>query len=415
MISGCARDKDELSFAVGGAPNEVEYWEKLLGDFESQHHISVTLLRQPTDTDQRRQMLVIPLKAGEKDPDVFLLDVAWVAQFSSSRWLFPLDSSIQGDGFDTGNIFQGVLNQVDRSSEGIIALPVYLDCGILYYRKDLLEKYGYEVPETWDRLVEIAQRIQKEERKNHPSFYGFVWQGAQYEGLVCNFLEFITAAGGGMEKKEDAGLLSLDREENIKALGFMRDLIHEIQISPPNTFTEMKEEEVRIFFQEQSALFERNWPYAWSLHAGEDSAVRGKVGTAVLPRFEGGRHAAALGGWHIGISRFSDQKEQAWELVKFILSLEVQKRLALDLGWNPGRKDLYEDGDLRGRMPHLGTLKKALDHAVARPSLPYYTALSTILQRHIHNVVAGNTEPREGLVKAQNEIEKSMRVYEQGY
>ncbi|MCD6385001.1 ABC transporter substrate-binding protein [Candidatus Sumerlaeota bacterium] len=410
LIIGCAKKETELVFAVGGAPNEVDYWETLIREFEARTNYKVKLLRQPTDTDQRRQTLVISLKAKKSNPDVFLMDVAWVAQFAASGWLLPLDELVKRDNFDMSALFTPVIRQVDiYKGENIIAFPVYIDCGLLYYRKDLLARYREPVPETWEEALSSAEKIQKAERKNNPQFYGFVWQGAQYEGLVCNLVEFITAFGGRIV--DEKGAITLNRPENVKAVQFMKDLIHTYKVSPPNTFTEMKEEEVRMFFENGNALFERNWPYAWKLHESEQSPVKGKVGITVLPKAEGGRHSAALGGWHIGISRYSDNQEQAWELVRFILSYDVQKKLALNLGWNPGRKDIYDDPEVKQKIPHVGVLKRAFQNTVARPPVPSYTQLSEIIQKYVNSAIAGKIPPSTALQQAQKQIESTLKAY----
>lgn len=111
--------------------------------------------------------------------------------------------------------FNKVVNLVDRYKGKLIALPVYIDAGVLYYRKDLLRKYGYSrPPNTWDELVNCALKIQKSMRKTNPNFYGFLWQGAQYEGLVCNWLEFATSNGGGIIFKDGKIRLNLHRESH---------------------------------------------------------------------------------------------------------------------------------------------------------------------------------------------------------
>jgi len=409
FFSGCSKKESLLTFAVGGAPNEVDYWEKLIGEFEDKNHIKVKLLRQPTDTDMRRQSLVTPLNAKEKDPDLFLMDVAWIAQFAASGWLLPLDSCIKKDSFDMARLFGSVVHQVDLYKGEVISLPVYIDCGLLYFRKDLLKKYGCSIPETWNDILKCVERIQDEERKNNPNFFGFVWQGAQYEGLVCNFIEFIASNGGNI--MDIAGNITVNSNENIQALQFMRDLIHKYQISPPNTFTEMREEEVRTFFENGNALFERNWPYAWKLHRSENSLVKEKVGITLLPRFKGGENAAALGGWHIGISWYSDKKDEAWELLKFILSYEIQKKLCLNLSWNPARIDIYDTPDVKEKMPHMKALKKAFEYTVARPNFPYYPQVSEILQRYVNAAISGKIEPNEALKEAQRGIEKIVERY----
>jgi len=409
IFQGCKKE-ERLTIAVGGAPSEVEYLEKLIGEFERRTGIHVVLRRQPTDTDQRRQELVIALKAGERDPDLFLMDVIWVPQFAASGWLEPLDGYVRESGISLSDFFSGVVEGVDRYDGKLIALPLYVDGGLLYYRKDLLERYGYAPPSTWEELVKQSKKVQRAIRKRNPSFYGFVWQGAQYEGLVCNFLEFAASRGGGIV--DSLGRLTIDRPENTEALRFMRDLIVRYEVSPPNTYTEMKEEEVRLFFQRGDALFERNWPYAWKLHQADDSPVKGKVGMALLPSFKGGRHVSTLGGWHIGISRFADRKKEAWELLRFLISEEVQKRLLLDLGWNPGRRDVYSDPEVLKEVPQAEVLQSIFERAIPRPVLPFYTRISEILQKYLNSALSGDMEPDEALKKAQKEAESVFSLYE---
>jgi multiple sugar transport system substrate-binding protein len=291
----------------------------------------------------------------------------------------------------------------------LIALPVYVDVALLYYRKDLLERYGYKLPRTFAEFVECCIHIQREERKRRPNFYAFVWQGAQYEGLICNFLEFAHSAGGGISFDEKG--IVLNTPQNLKALKFMRSLIHDYKICPPDTFTQMKEEEVRIHFQRGDALFERNWPYAWALHQAEDSKVKGKIGVAPLPHFEGKESASTLGGWHICMSRYSDAKELAWLFIKFVTSYDTQKRVALNLGWNPARVDVYKDAEVIERLPHLKTLQEVVKKALSRPPLPFYTQISDILQRYINAALAQKMSPQRALKRAEREVQLILKKY----
>jgi multiple sugar transport system substrate-binding protein len=409
LFAHCKNPTPQLTFAVGGAPSEVDYWERIIHEFTDSTGISVLFLRQPTDTDQRRQGLIIPLKAQESDPDLFLMDVVWVAQLAASGWLMPLTKNVENDDLNLSVFFESIISNVDTYNDEIIALPVYNDCGLLYYRKDLLAKHDLSPPVTWLELIGSSKLIQERERRDNPRFYGFVWQGAQYEGLICTYLEFVASHGGTMLDAQ--GNVSLTNAENIAAVNMMRAMIHEHKISPPNTYTEMKEEEVRLFFENGDALYERNWPYAWALHTREESPIRDNVGVTILPKSAMGHHASTLGGWHAGISRFSDRKEQALALLRFIVSYDVQKRLALDLGWNPGRRDIYEDSEIKRSIPHIQVLKDAFDKAVARPSLPYYTQVSAIMQKYINAIIAGRTSTETALTKAQEDIKIVAQQY----
>ncbi len=411
FFPGCKNKKsDGISFAIGGAPAELAFWQQLLNDFQQQSGIKVNLLRQPTDTDLRRQGLITSLTSKRNDPDVFLMDVAWVTQFAASNWLEPFENHIDPNQLNLDIFFTNVIQLVDIYQNKLIAMPVYVDGGILYYRKDLLKKFGFEnPPQTWPQLLTQAITIQSEIRKTNPYFYGFVWQGAQYEGLVCNWLEFTASNQGGI--LTDSQKISIDTKPNIQATKFMQDLIYKHQISPANTYTEMKEEQVRILFQQGNALFERNWPYAWPLHQSDASPVKGKVAIAPLPHFENGQSIATLGGWHVGVSKFSDQKEKSFELVKFILSYNTQKKLALGLGWNPARKDIYTDPTVINQFPHFAKLKKIFENLRPRPPIPYYTLVSEIIQKYINSALSGQYKPAQALKMAQTEIDKITKKY----
>ncbi|MBE0603862.1 MAG: ABC transporter substrate-binding protein [Deltaproteobacteria bacterium] len=399
-----------VTFAVGGAPAEFDHWERLVRVFERKTGIRVELLRQPTDTGLRRQGLTLPLQAQISSPDVFLMDVAWVARFAASGWLEPLSPHL-GKGGCAGKelFFPRMIETVDTHEGAVVALPVYVDGGLLYYRKDLLEKYGLPgPPRTWDELLRQSETVQRGERRSRPGFHAFAWQGAQYEGLVCDFLEFAGPSGGF---RVENGAVTVDTPQNRKALRFMRDLIGKYGISPPNTYTEMREEEVRSFFQEGYALFERNWPYAWPLHEGPGSPVRGKTGIAALPGWSPGEGAACLGGWHAGISRFSDAKPESVKFLCFLVSYETQRDLALHLGWNPGRRDVYADPELLAKNPHLKALRAVFENARARPLLPYYSRLSEILQRRLTAALAGTSTPEEALSAADQEMRAALSRY----
>ncbi len=399
LAASCAKkDKNEITFAVGGAPGELKVWEEIARDFTSRKGIKVRIIRQPTDSDLRRQGLVVPLKAKKPSPDIFTMDVVWVAQFAASGWLHPIaDTKINKKVF-----FEKTLKTADIYKGQMVAAPVNIDAGLLYYRKDIIKK----PPETWAELELFATlHGQKAGGK-----CGYVWQGAQYEGLVCNFLEAAVSAGGGIVIEK--GEARINTPQNVKALKFLAGTIHESGISPANTYTEMKEEEVRMVFQRGGALFERNWPYAWALHQKKGSPVKGKTGIAPLPHFKGGVSAAALGGWHAGISAYSEKKERAAVFLNFITSYDIQRKMALELGWNPARKDVYNDADVLSKMPHMEKLRPIFENAVARPNVPYYTSVSRVLQSYLNSALAGKTSPAKALKGAEKEINKIIKQYE---
>ena len=404
VFNSCSERNDNFSIWIGGSPEEVDFWEKVINEFNEKYGYNLILVRQPTYTDQRKQSLIISLEGKQPNPDLFLMDVVWINQFIQSDWLEPLDSFTAKSKFQTGPFFKRVLNLVDKYDNKLFALPVFMDVALLYYRKDLIKQR----PETWNQLKDDALKIQQKQRILNKSFNGFVWQGAQYEGLVCSFLEFIASNGGSILQNDS---VKINSKKNKAALQFMQDLINKFKISPQNTYTEMREEEVRREFQKGNALFERNWTYAWQLHNSDDSNVKGKVSMTILPHFNGHKSVSTLGGWHIGMSKYSDNKKEAWRFIKYVTSYEVQKEMVLTIGWNPGRKDVYDNEELNEKLPHLKTLKYVFDNTVARPTVPYYTHISEVIQRNVNNCLADKISPADALKEIEIEMKNIIEIY----
>jgi multiple sugar transport system substrate-binding protein len=227
----------------------------------------------------------------------------------------------------------------------------------------------------------------------------------QYEGLVCNFLEYIWGNGGAVFDKENQ--LSINSPENQQALALMRDLIYVYRITPAAVAT-YTEEESRHVFGNGESVFLRNWPYVWSLVEEANSSLRGRVGIAPLPYFQGGESAAALGGWQLGINNYSKNKKAAWKLLEYMTSYAVQKRLALTLSRNPTLVSLYDDPDIEREAPFMKNLLPVFTRARPRPVTPFYPDISVVIQREVSAVLADLKSPSEALEVMEKEIQKIL-------
>lgn len=366
----------------------------LIRDYEARHPgVRVRTEALPSSSDEQHLFYVINLRAGASDFDVFALDVIWVAEFARAGWLADLTPLLPAA--EQREFFDGPM-QAARYRERVYAIPWFMDAGLLYYRKDLLAKHGFAPPVTWEQLARAARTISARE----PGVHGFVWQGKQYEGLVCNGLEYMWSAGGAVTRGER---VVLDSAANRRALGFMRALLVE-GISPELVLT-ATEEPARRIFGSGRAVFMRNWPYAWNLLQQPDSAVHGRVGIAPLPHFAGQRPAATLGGWQLGVNRRSRHPEEAKAFVRFMTSPQAQRRLARDYGLHPARRALYRDAALLAAQPHLAPLRAVFELARPRPVTPYYPRLSQVLQSELSAVVAGLRPPGAALAAAQQRAE----------
>ncbi len=382
---------------IAGDPN---VFGEILRRFEREHPgIVVKDETLPSSSDEQHQFYVINLEGQSPDFDVFSMDVIWVPEFFRAGWLRDLSGLLENDA--RAHFFPGPMEAVTFNG-AVYAVPWYIDAGVLYYRKDLLGKYGFTPPKTWYELVHIAQAITSRE----PGVYGFVWQGKQYEGLVCNVLEFIWSNGGDVLRDRTAVINS---RENRAALSFMRDLIIKYKVTPPLVTTAM-EEPTRHIFGNGRAVFMRNWPYAWELFEQETSPIRGKVGVSVLPAFPGHAPASALGGWQLGVNRFSSQPEAAESLVRFLTSPAIQKQMALTVGYKPTRVALYNDPELLRDQPFLADLYKVYMAARPRPVTPYYMMITQVLQPEFSAAISGIKSPADALGSAEKQITHILRA-----
>ena len=369
---------DELVFSIGAGTKEIRFIKTLIDKFEAENPaIKVTLNVLPAPTDQQHHYYITTCGAKNKDVDVMRIDTIWIAEFASAGWLESLGNYIDEE--DRAS-FISVTEKINVFQGNLYAIPWNANIGLLYYRKDLLEKYNLQPPDTWEELIDICIKISPTE-----SMYGYLWQGKQYEGLVCNFIEFIGSNNGGII--DDTGRIIVDSEQNKIALDFMHDLIWEYRVSPQNTHSELMEESSRHLFQQGKGLFLRNWTYVWDL-CQEDPSMKGKVGVSQLPKFSHGKPASVYGGWHLAINSRSEKKKQAWQLLEFLTSEKVQKELALNLSWIPSRRSLYKDPELLEKLPFLPLVETALKDVQIRPNLPYYQWVSDVLQKHVNKVLS---------------------------
>lgn len=407
LIPGCDRQEGRtragetvVVFKHGKIAGDPRPLRDLLDRFEAENPgIRVKDETLPASSDEQHQFYVINLEGKSADFEVFSMDVIWVPEFARAGWLTDLSDLLPAAERD--EFFPGPMKAVTWQGRPY-AVPWYIDAGVLYYRRDILDKYGLATPRTWRDLVETARYVTAREK----GLYGFIWQGKQYEGLVCNVLEYLWSNGGNVLSD---GKVVIDSAENIAALGFMHDLVAKYGVSPPLVTTAV-EEPTRHIFGNGRALFMRNWPYAWNIFEQKGSPVQGRVGVAPLPVFPGGEPASTLGGWQLGVNRYSRHPEAARRLVGFLTSPAAQKQLALTIGYKPSRRSLYRDRELREKQPFIAGLHDIFMEARPRPVTPYYMMITQVMQSEFSAALVGVRTPEAALRSARKQIEYILEV-----
>jgi multiple sugar transport system substrate-binding protein len=381
-----------IPLAVGAQETTLRFvtwkWEapqvldQAIADFERQNP-AVRIKREigPHSSTQFHDLLTQKLKNRDTELDVFFMDVIWPAEFASAGWALPLDRFFPAA---EQNKFLKAPIEANHYRGQIFGVPVFIDAGVLYYRKDLLQKYALSQPQSWPELVEQAKTILA--REQDPQLSGFSGQFKQYEGLICNMMEYIVSNNGSLW---DAKRLvsTVDQPAAREAVRFVRDkIIGEITNRGVLAY---EEPESLALFAQGRAIFHRNWPYAWKIsNDPEQSRIAGKVGMMPLPPFPGGRGASTLGGWQLGVSRFSTKPDLAWRFVAFMTSKEIQKRIALFTGRGPTRLALYDDPELSAKIPQIKSLLETFKQAIPRPITPVYVPLSNVMQRYFSAALA---------------------------
>jgi trehalose/maltose transport system substrate-binding protein len=246
--------------------------------------------------------------------------------------------------------FNAGLVQGDTVDGRVVAIPEFQDFGMLYYRTDLLKKYGFaHPPATWQQLTHMATVIQQGQRKTNKNFYGYVFEGNAYEGLTDNALEWIASSGGGTIISS-SGKVTINNPQAKAALKLAQSWVGTIS---PRGVVSFQEEDARNAFDSGNAAFMRNWPYVYA--ASATSTVKGKFGVAPLPHGSApGDHSVAdAGGWQIAVNKYTAHQGAAIAFVRYMLSPAVQKWRAVQGSLVPSITSLAKNPAVVKALPFI--------------------------------------------------------------
>ena len=369
----------------------------MLASFERASGVRVVTEMLPNNSDVLHQYLLTSLEGEIADFDVLVIDVVWVAEFARAGWIADLSSAfppaiVRRD-------FSGGAADAVIAGERTYAVPWFVDVGLLYRRTDLAPDPPRSYAEL-ERAIALARRAR-------PELQGILWQGKQYEGLVCNAYEAIWGHGG---ESLDGGRLALDTEPARRAVSYLRGLV-ERGLSPRQVLS-AAEEESRRAFQGGRAVFMRNWPYAWAESQQRGSPVRGRIAISSLPTETGEPGAGALGGWQLALNARSPRplREAALALIGQLTSVDANVTMAVHYARNPPREAAYEDARLKNDAAYIASLLPIVRRARPRPVTPYYAMVTDVLQSELSAAVSGLRSPADALARAQRLTDHIMGV-----
>jgi trehalose/maltose transport system substrate-binding protein len=394
--------KIHLVLAGGAVGQELQLAQDGAAAYMKLHpNVEVECLETPDLSNDRLGLYLQYFEAKSSAVDLYQIDVIWPGDIGEHL----LDLNEYGAKQYTDQHFPSIVgnNTVDGK---LVAMPWFTDAGLLFYRTDLLKKYGYsKPPTTWAELKKMAEVVQKGERADgNQDFWGYVWQGNSYEGLTCDALEWIYSNDGGSIVESD-GTISINNQKAAAAIDMAASWIGTIS---PEGVLGFGEEDARNMFQGGNALFMRNWPYAYSLGNSADSVISGKFDVAPLPAGDSGHGAASLGGWQLTCSKYTEHPEEATDLLFFLTSYEEQKRRAIVGSLNPTIMDLYKDSSVLEASPFLGSLYDVFTTSCARPSTvtaPNYAEVSKVFYSEVHDALSGKVSGTKAVKNIALDIE----------
>jgi multiple sugar transport system substrate-binding protein len=357
-----------------------------------QKGIHVTWNQGPASTNGLLTKYKSMLRARNHAVDVMSIDVVCPSEFASNGWIRPIAES-QWSSSERANYLPGPIQSCIYQGQ-LAAAPFRTDIGVIYYRTDLIST----PPSSWEEMTTAAQAASGKTK------YGYVWQAAQYEGLVCNFVEVLYGFGGSILDTSDSTRVTVNSSEAQAALTKMVSWVG--TISPPAVTTYM-EDDARLVWQNGNAAFMRNWPYAYALGKASGVPIANKFD--IHPMLYGGSNAtghSCTGGWNLAINAYSPNADAAWEFMHYLLGSDAQTKIATDASLTGTLQSVYDDAAVIARQPLFSRLKPILQTALPRPVSPRYPDVSNTIQAHVYAALKKQVAVSDALSALASDLQK---------
>jgi len=367
---------------------------------------TINLSFEKFSTNERKELLARYLRSKNDRIDIFSVDQIWVPRFA--RWAVSLQSLL--DSMEISNIIPNAL-QTCLYKDTLVAVPLYIDIAVMFYRDDLLKKmsdHSKIVEElahsiTWEKFIDLHQKYSKVKNP----FY--VFQADDYEGLLCTFMELMANQNNPIVANN--GKVLINSPEGRKSLQFLVNLVNKYGVSPKDV-TYLKENESFRFFTKHDGLFLRTWSSMVDDKVEYlTDEMRSNLRMVPLPHFQNSKPGAVYGGWNLMISQFSEKIPEVIKFAKFLLSEESQKIMYEEGGYLPINKKLYDDEAFVSQHKEIDFFKNLYKFGVHRPFMEGYTNVSDILSYFINRAIKGEISVNSALEEAELKIkEKAILV-----
>jgi len=364
---------------------------------------TINLSFEKFSTNERKELLARYLRSKNNRIDIFSVDQIWVPRFA--KWSVTLQNYF--DSAEIKNIIPSALKTCYTDNQ-LLAVPLYLDVAVMFYRDDLLKKqkdYKQIIAEldssiTWEKFISLNNKAANSAEKR------FIFQADAYEGLLCQFTELMDNQNNPIINGDKKILINT--AEGKKALQLLVDLVDKYKISPAEV-THLKENESYKLFSNNDALFVRGWSSTYDDENDYLSADKQKnVKMAPTPYFTGTKPSSVYGGWNLMISKFSEKIPEVVKFAKFLLSEESQKIMYEEQKYLPIVSSVYTDTNFTNTYPELEFYRRLFGSGVHRPFLEEYTNVSDILSHYINLAIKKEISVNDALSEAEKKINEKI-------
>jgi len=319
----------------------TETIKELIPEFEEETGAKVEISQLAED--QLSDQYNVKLNAGTDEIDVLMYRPLQENKlFASNGYLSDITEQVEGDEEWDWSDFQSGPASLTTYEDAVVGVPIITERTVLYYRKDLLEEAGLEVPTTLDELDAAAAAI----HALHPEVAGYVGRTGK-SAAVTQFSAFLFSSGGKWINED--GTSAIDSEEARAAYQYYGDLISthtDATINPEMSWPEA----FAVFQQGQAAFIADADSLYKNMTDPSQSTVSDQVGFAAFPEGEAGSKPYNVAAWALAINESSANQSAAWQFIQWATSKEITLEMST-LGVMGARTSVWEDEEATAEYP----------------------------------------------------------------
>ena len=373
---------------------------QILPEFTKETGIEVEVDQLPYLKMRERQTLELAQEDGEYDLIAYVVfskaDYVYADQLENLA-KYVMNPKLADPAYDADDLIDGYVYNIgfaggnkgylEGKTGSLFGIPYGSETSILGYRKDIFEKHGLDVPETYDEMLDIACKIPELE----PGMGGLSSRAASGHHASHAFLLHLAPLGGRVF--DDNWNPIVNNEAGVKAAEALKTIV---DCGPEGAKNFGFGEALGAFLNGDTAMFLDTTVVAGQIDNPDKSQVVGKVGWALHPM--GTRRGSQTGGFGIGIPANAENKEAAFLLMQWLTSKKGDKLVAL-AGGNPSRFSTHADADVNAKFPHMATFGEALQHADPdwRPIIPVWGKINADLGTTLSKVLTEDLDIQTAL------------------